>query len=55
MHEINGKSAKISGPRPLPSTFFPLLHSTIHASSSEQMNREKWRLIIQEAKAHPEL
>jgi hypothetical protein len=26
------------------------------ASSSEQMrNREKWRLIIQEAKAHPEL
>jgi hypothetical protein len=26
------------------------------ASSSEQMkNKEKWRLIIQEAKAHPEL
>jgi hypothetical protein len=26
------------------------------ASSSEKMkNREKWRLIIQEAKAHPEL
>jgi hypothetical protein len=26
------------------------------ASSSEQMkNREKWRLLIQEAKAHPEL
>jgi hypothetical protein len=27
-----------------------------NASSSGQMkNREKWRLIIQEAKAHPEL
>jgi hypothetical protein len=26
---MNGKSAKISGPRPLPSTFFSLLHSTI--------------------------
>jgi hypothetical protein len=27
-----------------------------NVSSSEQMkNKEKWRLIIQEAKAHPEL
>jgi hypothetical protein len=25
------------------------------ASSSEQMNGEKWGLIVQEAKAHPEL
>jgi hypothetical protein len=56
MDGMNGKSAKITGPRPLPSIFFSLLHSTIDASSSEQMmNREKWRLIVQEAKAHPEL
>jgi hypothetical protein len=47
MDGMNGKSAKISGPWPLPLT---------SSSSSEQMkNREKWRLIIQEAKAHPEL
>jgi hypothetical protein len=52
MDGMNGKSAKISGPRPLPSTFFSLLQSSL----SEQMkNREKWRLIILEAKAHPEL
>jgi hypothetical protein len=38
---------------PSSSHFFIL---TFDASSSEQMrNREKWRLIIQEAKAHPEL
>jgi hypothetical protein len=36
--------------------FFSLLHSTIRRFISEQMkNREKWRLIIQEVKAHPEL
>jgi hypothetical protein len=29
MDGMNGKSAKISGPRPLPSTIFSLLHSTI--------------------------
>jgi hypothetical protein len=29
MDGINSKSAKISGPRPLPSTFFSLLNSTI--------------------------
>jgi hypothetical protein len=29
MDGMNGKSAKISGPQPLPSTFFSLLHSTI--------------------------
>jgi hypothetical protein len=29
MDGMNGKSAKISGPRPLPSTFFSLLHSSI--------------------------
>jgi hypothetical protein len=29
MDGMNGKSAKISGPRPLPSTFFSLLQSTI--------------------------
>jgi hypothetical protein len=53
MDGMNAKSAKISGPRPLPSTFFSLLHLPLDASSSEQM--KKWRLIIQEAKAHPEL
>jgi hypothetical protein len=56
MDGMNGKSAKVSGPQTLLSTFFSLLNSIIDASSSEQMkNREKWRLIIQEAKAHPEL
>jgi hypothetical protein len=56
MDGIDGKSAKISRPRPLPSTFFSFLHLPSDALSSEQMkNREKWRLIIQEAKAHPEL
>jgi hypothetical protein len=29
MYGMNGKSTKISGPRPLPSTFFSLLHSAI--------------------------
>jgi hypothetical protein len=43
---------EISGPRPLPSTLFSLL-LPLDASSFEQM--KKWRLIIQEAKAHPEL
>jgi hypothetical protein len=52
----NGKSAEISGPRPLPSTFFHFFILPFDTSSSEQMkNREKWRVIIQEAKAHPEL
>jgi hypothetical protein len=38
---------------PHSSHFFVL---PLDASSSEQMkNREKWRLIIQEAKARPEL
>jgi hypothetical protein len=49
---MNAKSAKINGPQPLPSTFFFFI-LPLDASSSEQMN--KWRLIIQEAKAHPEL
>jgi hypothetical protein len=53
MDEMNGKSAKISGPRPLPSISFHFFIIPLDASSSEQM--KKWRLIIQEAKAHPEL
>jgi hypothetical protein len=53
MDGINAKSAKISGPRPLPSTFFSIFILPLNASSSEQM--KKWRLIIQEAKVHPEL
>jgi ribosomal protein S10 len=53
---MNGKSAKISGPRPLPSHSSHFFILPFYASSSEQMkNKEKWRLIIQEAKAHPEL
>jgi hypothetical protein len=52
MDGINAKSAKISGPRPLPSTFFSIFILPLDASSSEM---KKWRLIIQEAKAHPEL
>jgi hypothetical protein len=56
MDGMNGKSAKKVGHNlfhPHSSTFFILLFAV---SSSEQMkNREKWRLIIQEAKAHPEL
>jgi hypothetical protein len=56
MDGMNGKSAKISGPRlfyPYSSHFFIL---PFDASSSEQMkNGEKWRLMLQEAKAHPEL
>jgi hypothetical protein len=30
-------------------------YSFYHSSSEQMKNREKWRLIIQEAKAHPEL
>jgi hypothetical protein len=56
MDGMNGKSAKISGHElfhPSSSHFFIL---PFDASLSEQMmNREKWRLIIQEVKAHPEL
>jgi hypothetical protein len=56
MDGMNGKSANINGPQtlhPHSSHFFILQFDT---SSSEQMkNREKWRLIIQEAKARPEL
>jgi ribosomal protein S10 len=54
MEGMNGKSAKISGPRPLPSTLY-LLTSSFYHPSEQMKNREKWRLIIQEAKAHPEL
>jgi hypothetical protein len=56
MDGMNGKSAKISGSRPLPSSFVSFFILPFDVSSSEQMkNREKWRQIIQEAKAHPEL
>jgi hypothetical protein len=56
MDGMNRKSAKIVGQyllHPHSSHFFIL---PLDASSSEQMkNREEWRLIIQENKAHPEL
>jgi hypothetical protein len=56
MDGMNGKSAQKVGHdlfHPHSSHFFIL---PFDASSSEQMmNREKWMLIIQEAKAHPEL
>jgi hypothetical protein len=48
--------AEISGPRPLPSTRFSILNSQFYVSLSEEVeNRKEWRLIVQEAKAHPEL
>jgi hypothetical protein len=53
MDGMNARSAKIVGHdlfHPYSSHFFIL---PLDASSSEQM--KKWRLIIQEAKAHPEL
>jgi hypothetical protein len=56
MDGMNEKLAKISGSRPLPSIFFShFFILPFDTSLSEQMNRENSRLIIQEAKAHPEL
>jgi hypothetical protein len=56
MDGMNEKSAKISGSPPLPSTVFSLLYSNIRRFiTRKNEEREKWRLIIQEAKAHPEM
>jgi hypothetical protein len=45
MYGMNGKSAKISGPQPLPSTFFSLLHSTIRCFiiwTNEERRNGSW-------------